>query len=300
MPSVFEAFGWKKQSSYTAITPLGINNRINRLQIQSQKYFIVEENARAADGNILAVTLISGQNFDLINEEHRTHLRACMALFKEKANDLKALDRKIAYSMVLGVIATSLSFIPFVGYFGLLGWGSALYHLNQRTTASIEYQESLNLLVATCNWALGQGANERRSDKDALTTNSDIREMMISLYPVLNEQQVRHLIADDIEEVFTQELRNYEHKYQLTANAHNFFSAGGDERIAQGKRSAEFNRCIYGYNKGNPTDYLDAFLSIFPDIYNAIHYGFKRLQHWWSKDAAPQAAKEQSQLTVSK
>lgn len=287
MPSVFESFGWKSQTDHTIVSPLGINNRIHKLQIASQNYFTIGENARAADGNVLAISPRPGQEFDLNNEAHGQHLRACIELFKDKSKTFKAIDQKIAFSTVLGVVATSLSFIPFVSYFGLLGWGSALYHLTQRSIAEMEYTESLNLLVATCNWCLGEGLGVRKATKEALTSHEDIREMMTHLYPVLTEQQARHLIADDIEDIFVQELHHYESKYHLTSNANHFFVAAKntDERIAQSKRCAEFSRCIYGYNKGSYSDYLDAFLSIFPDIYNTIHHGFKRLQHWWNSDS---------------
>ncbi len=285
MPSVFESFGWKSQNAYTTVSQLGINNRINKLQIASQNYFTIGENARAADGDILAISIKLGQNFDLQNEAHRAHLRACVELFKDKSNALKSLDQKITLSTVLGIVATSLSFIPFVGYLSILGWGSAVYYITQRNMAEAEYREALNLLVSSCNWALGEGAEVRKSQKDELTNNEDIREMMTFLYPVLTEAQARHLIADDIEDTFIQELRNYESKYRLTATTTSFFASNketNDERIARSKRGAQFYRCVYGYNKGNPSDYLDAFLSVFPDIYNSIHHGFKRVQHWWS------------------
>ena len=48
------------------------------------------------------------------------------------------------------------------------------------------------------------------------------------------------------------------------------------------REAKESYRGVYGLNKGNPTDFIDAFISIFPDIYNAIHHGFKKLQHWWT------------------
>lgn len=303
MPSVLESFGWKTQSEFTAVPQLGIDSKINKLQLQSQKYFLVKENARATDGDVLAVTVKSGQGFNVTNtdleqDEHSSYVRACTALFKEKSDALTATDRNIALSATAGVITTALSFIPFVGYLAALCWGSTLFFINQRTKAYEEYQESLNLLVSTCNWALGQGKSERHCTSTALTSNPDIRNMMVSLYPVLTEKQVRHLIADDIEEVFAGELHSYESKYGLSANKSSFFK-NDDERIAQSKRSAEFHRCIYGFNKGKPTDFLDAFLSVFPDIYNSIVYGCKRLQHWWSKDSKPATTEASAPVEVS-
>lgn len=286
MPSVFEFVGWKTQTNYTSIPQLGINNRLNSLQRNSEHYFTIGENAQAADGDILGVSIKSGQHFDLNNAAHLAHLKDCVALFKDKGQALANLDKKIVLSSLMGIIASSLSFLPFVGYFSLLGWGSAIYHLSQRQSVETEYREALNLLVANCNWSLGGGSSMRRASPEALTANEEIREMMASLYPVLTVQQAKHLIADDIEHRFIDELQQYEAKYHLSTNATSFFVKGRtqDERIAQSKRGAEFNRCIYGYQKGNYNDYLDAFLSIFPDLYNSIHYGCKRLQHWWNSD----------------
>jgi hypothetical protein len=299
MPSVFDYLGINTQSAFTRVPRLGIKSHINQLQFRAdQDYYTIEENAVAADKNVLAVKIKKGQGFNLRTYEHTNHLHTCTELFKEKSKALKALDYKIATSVVVGIIASSLSFIPFVGYFSLLGWGAALYFINQRSKAHEEYRESLHLLIGACNWSLGPDAKNRQSAKEELTNNAVIREMMAALYPVLTETQARHLIADDIEDIFAEELRNYEGKYQLTKNPSAFFGkADGDESIARSKRSAQFNRCIYGFNKGGATDFMDAFLSVFPDIYNAIHYGFKVIQHWFqSKGKAPEesALKQQN------
>lgn len=287
MASAFESFGWRHPSAYTTVNQLGVNSKINQLQAKSQKYFLISDDAKAADGDLLALSINAGHSFNLHNNEHLLLLRAAIDLFQEKSVALKTIDERIAYSTVLGMVASTLSFLPFVGYFSMLGWGCAQYHLFKRTTAKAEYNEALNLLVATCNWSLGQGTRERQNSKEALTRNPEIRDMMQALYPVLTEQQARHLIADDIENVFIDELHAYEVKYSLSkslsANPQTFFNSNlRDERIAQSKRSAEFTRCVYGYNKGKPIDFIDAFLSAFPDIYNAIHHNLKRLQHWWN------------------
>lgn len=289
MLSVFEFVGWKTQTNYTSIPQLGISNRLNSLQRNSEHYFTLGENAQAADGDILAVSIKSGQHFDLNNAAHLAHLKDCVALFKDKGQALANLDKKIVLSSLMGIVASSLSFLPFVGYLSLLGWGSTIYHLSQRKIVETEYKEALNLLVVSCNWSLGGGSSMRKSSPEALTANEEIREMMACLYPVLTVRQAKHLIADDIEHRFIDELQQYEAKYHpsaLSANASSFFVNGRtqDERIAQSKRGTEFNRCIYGYQKGNYNDYLDAFFSIIPDIYNLIHYGCKRLQHWWNSD----------------
>lgn len=298
MASVFDLLGWNTQAHTTLIPQLGISNPLYKLQAQSQKYFVVNENALASDGNVLAVSVQKDQGFNLNNEQHLAHLRACTALFNEKSQALKSIDRNIALGVVVGIVASSLSFLPFVGYFSFVGWGAALVSIHQRATAYTEYQEALNLLAATCNWSLGEGVDVRKSSSAGLINNPDIREMMTSLYPVLSEPQIKHLVADDIEEGFAAELRAYESKYKLSANTNTFFASTDDERIALSKRGAEINRCVYGLNKGKATDFLDAFVSSIPDIYHAAHHSFKRLQHWWSADTKP-VADENAQGTTA-
>jgi hypothetical protein len=286
MASAFELFGLTKQSpTETKVSELGIKNRINSLERASEVFFVVPQDAKATDGNVLAVNV--KQRFDVHNANHIQLVQDATKLFEDKSAELKALDQKIGYSCVVGVVASSLSFVPFVSYFALLGWGSALYHGAQREQAFETYQESLKLLVATCNWSLGQSNEEATT----LTQHSAIRQMMSNLYPVLTETQVRHLIADEIEEVFAKEQRNYENKYQLSSIGAGFFH--GDETIARSKRSAEFIRCIYGYNKGGVNDYLDAVCSILPDLYNEVNHGIKKLQYWWNKKERDEQATSQ-------
>lgn len=279
MASILESLSWQSQTDSTALQQLGVNNRIYQRQLESQRYFTIKDNAQATDGNALAIRLI--EPFSLTDNHHLSYLSGCTTLFKEKLETLQALDQKIVFSTILSMVATSLSFIPFVGYFSLLGSSSALYHIHKRSVAEVEYRESLNLLVANCNWSLGNTCDT------TLINRPEIRDMMSALYPVLTEKQVQHLIADEIEEAFKQELHHYEEKYRLINHTNYFFSSNSnDERIAQSKRSAEFKRCVYGYNKGNPSDYLDAFLSVLPDLYHATLHGFRRLQHWWDIEAS--------------
>lgn len=271
-PLEFFGLGKSNQSDNTPIPQLGINSHIAALSRASEAYFLIPTHALAKDRNDLAV--VPQQLFNPLKTEHARLLRDCTQLFNEQSKRLKEIDKKLALSLVTGIVATSLSFIPFVGYFSLLGWGSALYYFNQRTHAYRDYQESMTLLAGCCNWSLGK---INSNSAEVLTSNLEIRNMMVALYPVLNEKQARHLIADEIEEVFAEELRAYETNASI-----NLF----DKNIAQSKKGAQFQRCIYGFNKGNALDFIDAFLTIFPDIYRAIQDGFRTLQQRWSSPAA--------------
>lgn len=282
MASVFESFGIKKLLPYTPIPELGIHSDLNKLQFESQKYFTIEKGAQAADGNILAINIKEGQNFRTNNPGHLEFLNNCTALVKEKSMQIKSIDQKIIGSVVFGVTATTLSFLPVIGFLGWIGWAAAAYFINQRATAYAEYHESLTLLVGACNWSLGEGPDKRKDTIPNVTKNESVRNMMAVLYPVLSETQVQHLIADDIEEIFTQELEQYERKFQLGFKGNQFFSKE-DNTIALSKKGAEFSRCIYGFNKGGFTDFLDAIVSILPDIYKAALHGCQRLKYKWQE-----------------
>ncbi|MCE0721619.1 MULTISPECIES: hypothetical protein [Legionella] len=301
LETVLGTLGIKKQPSYTPIPQLGINNELNTLQVESQRYFAIGKDARAADDNILAIKV--EQNFLTTNSHQIEFLNKCVALVKEKSMQLKSIDQKITGSVVFGVTATALSFLPVIGYIGWIGWAAAAYFINKRATAYAEYHEALTLLVGACNWSLGLGPDKRSDTIENLTKNNSIREMMAVLYPVLTETQVKHLIADDIEDVFTQELHEYEKRFQPGFEPSRFFSKK-DDTIALSKKGAEFNRCIYGFNKGGVTDYLDAIVSILPDLYRAALHGWHRLTHWWqeknthSQDTEMES-KEHKQASIS-
>ncbi|MCW8397418.1 hypothetical protein OQJ26_01235 [Legionella sp. PATHC038] len=299
MPSVFEFLGIKKQLS-TPVPQLGINNALYKRQIESQQYFTIESAAEAADGNKLAIHTKKGQDFRTSNPQHIEFLNQCITLVKEKSNLLKSTDQKIAGSVVFGVTATALSFLPVVGFLGWVGWAATAYFINQRATAYAEYHEALTLLVGACNWSLGQGPEERKDTIPNLTKNEAIRAMMAVLYPVLTEVQVRHLIADDVEEVFAKELQDYEQRFELGFKTDRFFSKK-DDTIALSKKGAEFSRCIYGFNKGGFTDFLDAIVSILPDLYKAAVHGGQQLKSWWQeKNNAPEKEDEAHNHEISK
>ena len=300
MSSVLELLGIKKQLS-TPVPPLGINSDLNTLQTESMRYFTIAKNAEAADGNKLAITVKDGQNFRTSKQEYINFLTQCTAQVQEKSMQLKSIDKKIAGSVIFGVTATALSFLPVIGFLGWIGWAATAYFINQRGNAYTEYYESLKLLVGACNWSLGEGTESRKDTIPNLTKNKAIRDMMAVLYPVLTETQVRHLIADDIEKVFTQELHDYEKKFQFQLAFFSKPDAKQDETIALSKKGAEFSRCIYGFNKGGATDFLDAIVSILPDLYKAALHGFQRLQYWWQgKTASPEKEAESHQHEPAK
>jgi len=299
MQSVFEQIGIKKQAKSTSIPQLGVKKHLSMLQIESQNYFTIPKAAQAADNDMLAVEVVEGQTFLSTNQAHVDFLNQCTALVNEKSTQLKRIDQKLLASVIFGVAATALSYFPLVGFLGWIGWGAAIYYMNQRAVVYAEYHESLTLLVGACNWSLGPGVTDRKDTIENLAHNPSIRNMMVALYPVLTETQVKHLIADDIENVFTNELEEYESKFKLGFEPNRFFS-NKDERIALSKKGAEFSRCIYGFNKGNVSDLLDAIVSSLPDLYKAVQHSWQRLKYWWQEKSHPAPKEEKPEETVTK
>ncbi|WP_026069312.1 hypothetical protein [Legionella tunisiensis] len=286
----------RTQPVSTPLPTLGVNNQLNKLQKDSEQYFTIGVNAQATDG-ILAVQVVHA--FDPDNESHMRFMNDCTALLQQKSKALKELDQTIMGSVLVGVVASSLSFLPLVGYLSWAGWGSAIYHLSQRSLAYTEYQEALKLSVACCNWSLGPQEG-RIATKDVLQNNPGIRNMMVTLYPVLTRIQITHFIANDIESAYVAELNKYESSYKIP-NLTTFAPSrdappSRDENIALSKKGAEFNRCVYGFNKGSAMDFVDAFVSFLPDLYNAACYGCRQVQRKWQEYNAPSVEQRSTQL----
>jgi len=157
----------------------------------------------------------------------------------------------------------------------------------------------LNLTVATCNWSLGEGLEARiNKNEKELIAHPAIKNMMTELYPVLSKTQVKHLIADEIEHAFIAEMDNFEKNRPAPAlkNLFSMFSIkdmSAEEKFALSRKGTEYNRCIYGYNKGKASDFLDALLSMIPDMYNAACYGFGKAKDYCFGTAASVAAAQE-------
>ena len=296
MPSVFESLKILAKPASTPIARLGVDSPLAQLQLSSKKYFTIPADATAADGDKLGVEIAEGQGFKLANPDHKEFLEKCVARFNTSSASLKAIDTKLTASVVVGIVASSLSFLPLVGWLGIAAWGAAAYYFDRRATAYANYEQSLNLLVAACNWSLGK---HNASEAAALQKDPAIRSMMTALYPVLTETQVKHLIADEIEGVFAKEFAAYEAKLEAgfrpehRYSQHSFFTQ--DDDVAISKKCTEFNRCIYGHNKGGVTDFLDALASAIPDLWRMAVHGVQSLKYQWQERNHTPAEEGQSQ-----
>lgn len=248
--------------------------------LRSKQYFQIKFDARARNGNKtnkdLPINIIEEFTLSQHDEVVADHVK----LYKEKSAALIALDQKIMGAALLGMVATNIPFIPFVGLVSIAAWLAAVYFLGQRSDAYNEYQDALVLLVGTCNWALGPKKTPDDSNRaDELLVNPDIMSMMECLYSVLSEKQVEHLINDSIEKKYVNDLETYNERFDLrrfiTFFDHPSSKAGEAvhnelENIALKKRGAEFFRCVYGLNRGSAKDFLRVFINAVPDLLHAL------------------------------
>ncbi len=298
MSSALEMLGFKSTPTSTPVKPFTIKTGVRELEIAAQNFYTPTADLEASDGNKLAIQVENNNHFSQDIPDHIVHLNKCTALFQEKSKKLKELDIKIMTGITVGAVATTLSFIPFAWAFSLAGFGAALYFYYQRQAAFTEYTDALNLMALTCNWSLGECPDTQTLGATTLATslvnNPNIQAMMTELYPVLTRAQVKHLIHDDIEYAFVKQMDVFERKREAPAlkNIFKMFSSAelsSEAKVAMSKKSAEFTRCVYGYNKGKMSDFADAFLSILPDLFNATCYGAARAKQWVTSFSQPSA-----------
>ena len=249
----------------TQLALLNIDRKgMPELERKSKELFTINAGDTLSEGVHMYVTHREGNKYNEGNRVHNNFLEDCTLLFKGNSTKLKELDTKISIGLVVAVVGSSLSFLPFVGFFSVLGWGAVAYYGSQRGIAYKEYQESLNLLVASCNWSLG-GADGIVGR--SVTEQPAILAMMTALYPVLTKQDVENLIADDIEGVFLEMQR------RCDLSRPSFFSrkekTSQEDKLALSKAESKFNHAFYGFNKGTASEFLDALLAIVPDLYRA-------------------------------
>ena len=258
----------------TLLSRLRIHSSTFELQSKSETYFQIPETALADEGDELAVCI--QEEFTISNEDHTNFMDSCTTNYEKNAGLLYDLDKKIISSLLVAVVASSLSVLPILGWLAVAGTFAALYFSMQRGALYEEQQESLKLLVGVCNWSIGPGLSSRADTIEKLVNCEAIQRMMDQL-TILDETQTAHFLADDIQAHFLGLLA-------ASDNAFRFFSQSSDaalaskahvlapapEQVALKQRAAEFNRCIYGLNKGTKKDLIDAFLSALPDLWQAM------------------------------
>ena len=264
---------------------LAIDTPLYQLQLASKKFFTIEENAIAKNGNQLAVKPVA--TFDLKTYEHSAFINQCIEQFNLSSNHLKNIDAQIAQGLLVSFVASTLSILPFLGGLGWacswVGLGYAVYKFTERQLAYQEYNESLKLLIGSCNWSLGQ---MEQAEYQTLPSNHFLNTSLLpKLYSVLTQEQLKCIVSDTIESQFISAQQKDQKK-----NA-SYFSAFFGEYVRQndkatfGKIATQLNYSVYGFNQGAPTDILQVLITSIPDIFRAIGNGFSDVLKKWN---APQ------------
>ena len=227
--------------------------------MRSQNYFVIKDNAVAKDRNLSndELPIRISENFSLL--KHAAIVTDHTNLYKKKSDALVSNDRKMWSALLIAVIAPNIPFIPFLGLVAFVAWMATFYFLNQRAPLNTEYKDARTLLIATCNWALGPNLKSRTDTVNNLTNSREINAMMNQLFPVLSKTQVKHLIADDIEQQYAAALD--ERANRTTLPGASFFGNHNStratkvlsrelEETALKQSTAEVIRCIYGHNRG--------------------------------------------------
>lgn len=223
---------------------------------------------------------IQANNNQFSISKHSRIVTDHVKIYRQKSDALVQLDQKILSAMLIAIGATCVPFIPFMGLVSIAGWIATFYLLNQRADRYTAYRDALSLLVGTCNWALGAPSHQRVDNPTDLAKAPAIKSMMECLYPVLSKTQIEHLIADDIQETYSDSLKNYDQRFKFPL-AGRLFTPQNENRTHQiihnelestalKQRGAEFVRCVYGLNRGTAKDFFLVALNALPDIWNAF------------------------------
>lgn len=233
----------------------------------SASYFDIPLNAQASDGNHLAVEV--KQAFSARNDQHFIFIRRCTEEFQAASQKLKAIDKEIVKGLGFSLVASVLSVVPFLGFIGWacswVGLTYAIAQYSERQLAYHDYNESMKLLIGTCNWAIGPATAPRN-----LVGDEVINIMMKALYPVLTREEVKLYINDDIENAFVDAF-----EIAQRANISHFSTFFGasikrDDKASLAEVGAKLEQSVYGFGKGAAFDTLEVFFKSIPAIFEAL------------------------------
>lgn len=257
--------------------------------LRSGQFYTIKPNAVAKDGNntddTLPITI--RQPFNLT--QHADIVKEHTAVFKEKFAAIFKLDLTIVGLVAAAFTVTFTPFFPFAGIIATGLWIAALGFLSQRNKLYTEYQESLTLLLTTCNWALGSTKITQHQAPE-LAKNAEIRGMLDCLFSVLTKKQVKHLIHDPIEHLFTAALESYDSRFRfpLVSRFFNQPNRAADaidkelENTALKQKGADFFRSAYGPNRGTTKDLA---LIVFPLALDLCRAVFNAGKAYFTKPA---------------
>ena len=254
-------------AEYTTVLPLAVDSTLYRLQNQARTYFDIAQSPQARNGNVLGVRPIV--SFVSDNKDHLKFISECTNLQRDNENKLRMHDIMMISCFAVSIAASCVTFLPFVGLLAYAAYAASVYYFYQRSFIAYEHKEALNLLVQVCNWSLGS-----HSQQENIVQNPEISAMMTQLYPLLTEDQVMNLIADEIEQDFVEAFKACKDSPTVSTNTAAFFGklpASEAEKIVLAKNASEAARCVYGYNRGKLVDFFAGAKAIGPDLGKVLY-----------------------------
>ena len=296
----------------TAVSKFKLVYPSGSLHQKSRSYFKIKQDAYAQAGEQAVITISK----PFVLGEHQNIVKEHTKLYKDKSAALVSLDKKIIAAVLVALVAMHTPFIPFVGMIAIAGWLAALYWMNQRAQAYLEYYDALLLLVATCSWCLGPNENddllttiepqfqEQADSTSSVLEDRQVQNMMDQLYSVLSKSQISHFLSPENWAKYRVTIERHDNRLHRRLSSFFGHNASQSSRFAQvvnnelestalKQRSAEFLRCIYGLNRGTSGDFLRVLLHAIPDLCYAVwHAG----QAYFSPSSPQPAAPPQPQV----
>lgn len=154
-------------------------------------------------------------HFNAKNTKDQTVLQLAINNFTQKQETLRSLDLKITFSFLGGILGMTLGAV-----FGPLAWLGAAsftysgYCYGVRQKAYEDYQQSLNDLCNVYTWCFNdkQAKITKSGDKlsiGAITDNEafqtlddNVAELVCTINPVLNDDDLKALTRNDIDDPF--------------------------------------------------------------------------------------------------
>jgi hypothetical protein len=189
--------------------------------------------------------------FNLEDVLHTGLLSDCARETQRNLLALQTIDRNVMKGFAVGIAAFTLSYIFPIGLLATAGFVYAGYQMGCRSRAFVDYQNALDNLVNCCKWSLGGVKNE------ATLENSGIKEMINTLAPLINADQLRELIDDNYEEQVVDDATKT--NSNLTVMNH-----------LLNREEATLYFKVYGYKQGGSLDMLYGLKYAIANAYNYL------------------------------
>jgi len=253
-------------------------------------FFVPEDTlVSLKNSNKIKKYLNEATGFNPKDTDHTDLLDECRVLVKQDLHALHVLDCKIIGAIAVSIAAIGASII--FPAFGIVSLGALAYLgrlSKQRQVLDEEYRKNLNNLVGCCEWVL---ADVPKSKQNAIFNCKSVTEMIDTLAPVTNKEQLETMIDDSIEQHFIVQGDNTKEK--LAANNDISKKVLG-RPLNQKERDLYFS--IYGYKQGQWTDILVGlyYLSV-----HGVSWVKKSVSGLWKEKAAPVEPTEEEASTAT-